>query len=83
MKDINFLKDEGAGQYIIGSIYKTSDGVERFSFSPTPVIHSTYESAETEAIRLTRLNKDKDRKFVITKLTLPFGLRISSLLNCK
>ena len=68
MKDMNLLKDEGAGQYIIGSIYKTSDGVEQFSFSPTPMIHSTYEFAETEAIRLARVNKDKNRKFVITKL---------------
>ena len=30
MKDMNLLKDEGAGQYIIGSIYKTSNGEEQF-----------------------------------------------------
>lgn len=68
MKDMNLLKDEGAGQYIIGSIFKTSNGEERFSFSPTPVIHSTYESAEKEATRLARVNADRNRKFVITKL---------------
>lgn len=66
MKDINLFNDEGVGRYIIGSIFKTSNGEERFSFSPTPV---TYESAEKEAIRLTHLNKDRDRKFVIAKLT--------------
>ena len=62
------MKDEGDGQYIIGSITKISNGEERFYFSPTPVVHSTYESAEKEATRLARVNADRNLKFVITKL---------------